>query len=90
MGVEVAPTNRLAIYERDRWVCYLCELPVARYADGRSPWAPSLDHVVPLVAGGPHCDENLRLAHLRCNLVKGSSVVVQPPAFYRRRLALAA
>lgn len=32
----------------------------------------SLDHVIPLAAGGPHTPENLQLAHLRCNAKKGA------------------
>jgi 5-methylcytosine-specific restriction endonuclease McrA len=34
--------------------------------------SPTLDHVVPLVAGGLHDPANVRLAHLTCNSRKGA------------------
>jgi hypothetical protein len=33
----------------------------------------SLDHVVPLSRGGSHSWENVRCAHLSCNVAKGSN-----------------
>lgn len=60
------------VYERDRWVCQLCEEPVdpsVKYPDPRSA---SLDHVLPLARGGDHTYENVQLAHLSCNVRKGA------------------
>lgn len=34
---------------------------------------PTFDHVVPLAAGGPDRQDNLQLAHARCNKRKGRS-----------------
>lgn len=63
--------RRLAIYERDGWVCQLCDGPVD--PDATDEWRPTLDHIVPqshqLVPD--HSDGNLRLAHLWCNSVRG-------------------
>jgi 5-methylcytosine-specific restriction endonuclease McrA len=36
---------------------------------GRSK-PPSLDHITPLAAGGPHVYENVQCAHLQCNPIK--------------------
>lgn len=58
------------IYVRDNWVCYLCGDRVDRKAVVPSLWAPTLDHVVPIVAGGGHTYENIRTAHFICNSLK--------------------
>ena len=53
---------RLAILQRDQWVCWLCG----------QPGADSVDHVLPVSRGGAHYDpSNLRAAHLNCNRGKG-------------------
>ena len=41
-------------------VCNICKLPIE---EGQL----SFDHVVPLVRGGSHTEDNLRPAHLNCN-----------------------
>lgn len=66
----VAPVNRQAIYERDRWVCQLCRKPVARGKAVPHPKAPTIDHVVPLARGGTHEPANVQLAHYLCNSIK--------------------
>lgn len=68
---------RLAIYERDGWVCQLCGLPVDREADPeRSNDAPSLDHIEPRshTLFPDHRPENLRTAHRGCNSKRGAKV----------------
>lgn len=55
------------IIERDQSICHICGLLVQ--ADDLS-----FDHVIPLVKGGPHTMENIRVAHLVCNLRKKDSV----------------
>jgi 5-methylcytosine-specific restriction endonuclease McrA len=49
------------VVARDHGVCWLC---------GR-PGANSADHVVPHSRGGTDALENLRAAHLACNLRRG-------------------
>ena len=69
--------------ERDNHTCYLC--------GGQTDWNdcrvdgsgnfvagdmyPSMDHVIPLVAGGTHTHGNLRIAHRLCNALKGDRSV---------------
>lgn len=67
----IRPTE---VYERDGWVCSLCDLPVDRNIAWPDPMSPSLDHVVPLSRGGHHVLENVALAHLECNTQKGNRV----------------
>lgn len=76
-GGWISLERRLAIYERDGWVCQICDEPIDRNADpitgGR---APSLDHVRPRSLGGADDDANLRTAHRDCNAKRGARVDV--------------
>jgi hypothetical protein len=49
-----------AILARDGNVCYFCKFPVA-------PADYSIEHVIPLIAGGTNNLTNLALAHMKCN-----------------------
>ena len=63
---------RLSIYERDGWVCQLCDDPVDRDLHPSDPWAATLDHIECQSWGEPdHSPNNLRLAHRWCNSVRG-------------------
>lgn len=64
---------RNAIYERDGWVCQLCDRPVDPGAAVASPESASIDHIVPRSLWprnkkGVHSIANLQLAHLICNI----------------------
>ena len=62
--------SRAKIAERCNWMCGLCGKrvdPTKRHPD---PGYGSIDHIVPLAAGGSNKVSNLQLAHLRCNLKK--------------------
>lgn len=64
------------VYERDGWVCHICELPVDESVKWPDPMSPSLDHVIPLSKGGHHVWDNTALAHLDCNVRKGDRVSI--------------
>lgn len=68
----VTPEKFLAveIYERDGWICKLCDIPVNPKAEVPHPFAPTQDHIIPLHKGGQHTRENVQLAHFYCNSVK--------------------
>lgn len=62
------------IYRRDKWVCMMpqCVCPDGSAIDRAllgtgGPWAPSIDHAVPLRDGGLDNARNKRAAHIRCN-----------------------
>jgi 5-methylcytosine-specific restriction endonuclease McrA len=59
-NVEFEPVDRLAIYERDGGKCRSCgeDVPAASF---------ELDHIVPLVLGGPHVWSNLQVLCMPCN-----------------------
>lgn len=56
------------IYERDGWKCQLCHKKVDKKLKWPNPLSKSLDHIVPLIMGGPHTKTNVHLTHLQCNL----------------------
>ncbi len=66
----VARVDYAAIWERDRGICYLCGLPVAREN-------LHFDHIIPLARGGFHTDENIAVTHSWCNLRKGAKMPTQ-------------
>lgn len=73
-ATTVVRFRALDIFDRDGWICGICNQPVdpaARFPD----WSrASLDHVIPLSRGGPHTPTNAQLAHLSCNVRKGAAL----------------
>lgn len=64
------------VFERDDWICWLCEKPVDRDQKFPHPFSASLDHVIPVSKGGPHTRANTRCSHLTCNARRGARDVV--------------
>lgn len=62
------------IFERDEWICGICDEPVDQALKHPDPMAKSLDHIQPIALGGDHSRANTQLAHLRCNISKGARV----------------
>lgn len=62
----------LAVFERDGWRCHLCGKQVLRSARVPHPKAPTIDHLVPLAAGGDHTRANVATAHFLCNSLRGA------------------
>lgn len=60
--------------DRDGWLCGLCGEPVDATLKVPNRWAPTVDHIVPLVLGGTHDWDNVQLAHMTCNSSKGARV----------------
>lgn len=67
----VIPYRRADIYERDGWVCQLCLAPVDKELQWPDPLCATIDHVIPIVKGGPDSPDNVQLSHARCNMSKG-------------------
>lgn len=70
---------RIDIYERDKWICQICEKIVNPDLVFPDPLCASLDHVIPLSRGGTHQSNNVQLAHLRCNVSRGNKVLDLSP-----------
>lgn len=71
-GATVEVFSHLEVFERDGWVCGICDQEVDRELAYPDPASVSLDHVVPLSLGGEHSRANTRPAHLRCNVLRGN------------------
>ncbi|WP_408990277.1 HNH endonuclease [Streptomyces stelliscabiei] len=67
--------SRVAVFDRDHWLCQLCGTPVDRTAMVPDDHAPTLDHIIPVSLGGPHTMANLRTAHFICNSRRGNEVL---------------
>ncbi|HEY3547763.1 MAG TPA: HNH endonuclease, partial [Propionicimonas sp.] len=73
-SAKVQEVVRRRVYDRDGWQCWICLGAVDPDLRGRTRWAASLDHVLPLSRGGDHTESNLRLAHFGCNSARGAKV----------------
>jgi len=60
------------LYERDSGACGICEKPVDRSLLYPAHLSSSIDHVLPISRGGEHSYANTQLAHLGCNISKGT------------------
>ena len=85
---RVSDELRLAVYERDGFVCWLCGGPVDMSADPSSDMFASLDHVVPRSRGGSDDPSNLRCAHRLCNSLRGAPEVTCEVAVGDSQMAL--
>jgi len=61
-----------AVYDEDCWTCRLCKEPVDPVLRAPHRMSASLDHIIPLAAGGAHTRPNVQTAHLICNIRKGA------------------
>jgi hypothetical protein len=68
------PYSRLAVFERDGWICQLCYEPIDPTIKGRKSKAASIDHVIPLALGGDDTPDNVQAAHFGCNSGKCNRV----------------
>lgn len=80
-GVRVDRVYRRVVWERDKGRCGICGGMVDFTKVSPDPMAPSLDHIVPISKGGEHSYTNIQLAHLGCNMSKGSKLV--RPKYYQ-------
>ena len=64
------------VIKRDKGICQICGKPVdydsrSENGKGMGKLYPTIDHIIPLSKGGAHTWENVQLAHLMCNSLKG-------------------
>ena len=71
-GARTEPYARQDIFERDGWRCHICRRAVRRTAVVPDPLAPTIDHLIPIVAGGADAPWNVATAHFICNSTKGA------------------
>lgn len=69
----ISRKDRLKIYKRDNYECYICHDKVLADVDPRKNInAATLDHVIPTTAGGLTTFNNLKCCCTYCNTQKGS------------------
>lgn len=66
-GVKYQYVNKLKVFERDKWICQICNQPVNKDLRWPHPQAASLDHVRPMSRGGEHSYKNTQCSHYECN-----------------------
>lgn len=62
---------------RDGWRCHLCGKQVPDEPWSGHPLNATVDHLLPLSAGGTDTLPNVKLAHFKCNTLRGVGGVVQ-------------
>jgi len=72
-GVVAKAVNRVMVYDRDGWACYVCGVQVVRSKTYR-PDQATLDHIVPLSLGGPHTYGNVMTCCHSCNVKKSNKM----------------
>ena len=94
-GVEAELVIPLEVFIRDNWQCHICpdKIPkgsrpgrVKAHAHEYDPLSPTIDHIIPHSAGGPHTYENCATAHRQCNGFKNDDLdyVHENPSRRRR------
>jgi hypothetical protein len=71
-AASTASFSSAEIFERDGWLCQICNEEVDRDLAWPHPKSASLDHRVPVSKGGTHEPANVQCAHLGCNSSKGA------------------
>lgn len=70
-GAIIGQIDLEAIKARDKMICCICGKKVNEKLKHPNPYSLSFDHSHPLSLGGSHSQENQRVAHLRCNFLRG-------------------
>jgi len=71
-GGAIGEVDGESLWELCGGLCAICTGAIDVLLAWPDPQSISLDHIVPLSAGGAHETENCRWTHLVCNLRKGS------------------
>lgn len=76
--VSTENVNYSNILERDGMHCYICEQDILPHH------SLHFDHIIPLVRGGAHSEENIKPTHAQCNLRKNSKLLSELDAHAKR------
>lgn len=71
--------NHVEIFERDDWMCWLCNKPINKRLRSPAWYAATIDHVIPLCKWTKelslwHTRDNVRAAHAKCNWNRSDSL----------------
>lgn len=79
------------LIKRDKSICYLCGDKVDVSKDTNDNYYPCIEHLTPIIKGGTHTWDNVKLAHRICNNHKGIMTAEEfledneAPSLIRRR-----
>lgn len=73
MGSPVEEFDPIVIYNKQQGRCAICGVKVRTAGGKRQDTTASIDHVVPISAGGPHTEDNCQLLCFGCNMRKGTA-----------------
>lgn len=76
-GNRVESYRVLDVFVRDGWRCHLCGRLTKASAKAPHPLSPTVDHLVPISAGGEDSPRNVATAHFICNAKRGAGGVAQ-------------
>lgn len=65
--------NKHMIFDRDGYICQICLKPITKNLPPHDWQSATLDHIIPISAGGQHTMDNLQSSHKICNFHKGNS-----------------
>lgn len=69
-GVKYEPVNKIKVFERDEYKCYLCGIDVV-ISEKYRPDQATIDHVIAMANGGEHTYSNVKTCCHACNSKKG-------------------
>lgn len=76
-GVFKEKVEPLVVFERNGWICQLCDDPVDKNLKHPDRGCAVVDHIQPLKLGGIHAYSNVQLAHHGCNLRKNARPIMK-------------
>lgn len=76
-GSKYEPINKIKVFERDKYKCYLCRIDVVVSKTYR-PDQATIDHVIAMANGGDHTHSNVRTCCHACNSRKGDTWIDDP------------
>ena len=66
--------NHLEIFDRDGWICFVCNKKIDRHRRFPDLMAATLEHIVALKDGGTHTADNTTCSHAACNFARNGSL----------------
>lgn len=76
-GIPRESYRPTTVFERDGWRCHLCGKAVNRGRVVPHPMAPTIDHLIPVSAGGADVMTNVATAHFECNSRRQAGGIAQ-------------
>lgn len=69
--------TRQALGERDGFICHLCGGKTRSNVTSLHEKYGTIDHLIPISAGGSHTWDNVAWAHRGCNIRRGNKGIAQ-------------